>query len=146
MNSLAVTEDKNHLKGVTKFSEVMKYLREKYHRPQEVSASILAKGQRMKKAGECMKTSKANMLLMLEIRRDLRKLALEHKIDAFYIKTISIKVFTRDVRKIGPQLGISPISGHFWPKIGLGLGWGLKIFKNCGQGWGWGCKIKENCG
>ena len=96
LNSLAVTEDKNHLKGVTKFSEVMKYLREKYHRPQEVSASILAKGQRMKKAGECMKTSKANMLLMLEIRRDLRKLALEHKIDAFYIKTISIKVFTKE--------------------------------------------------
>ena len=43
-----------------------------------------------------MKTSKANMLLMLEIRRDLRKLALEHKIDAFYIKTISIKVFTKE--------------------------------------------------
>ena len=96
LNSLAVTEDKNHLKGVTKFSEVMKYLRDKYHRPQEVSASILAKGQRMKKAGDCMKTSKANMLLMLEIRRDLRKLALEHKIDAFYIKTISIKVFTKE--------------------------------------------------
>ena len=55
-------------------------------------------------------------------------------------------IHTRDVQKIGPQLGISPISGHFWPKIGLGLGWGLKIFKNCGQGWGWGCKIKENCG
>ena len=52
----------------------------------------------------------------------------------------------RDVRKIGPQLGIYPISGHFWPKIGLGLGWGLKIFKNCGQGWGWGCKIKKDCG
>ena len=33
------------------------------------------------------------------------------------------------MQKIGPQLGISPISGHFWPKIGLGLGWGLKIFK-----------------
>ena len=83
LNSLAVTEDKNHLKGVTKFSEVTKYLRDKYHLPQEVSASMLAKGQRMKKAGDCMKTSKANMLLMLETRRDLRKLALEHKIDAF---------------------------------------------------------------
>ena len=57
-----------------------------------------------------------------------------------------INAKTRDVQKIGPQLGISPISGHFWPKIGLGLGWGLQIFKNCGQGWGWGCKIKENCG
>ena len=55
-------------------------------------------------------------------------------------------ISNRDEEKIGPQLGISPISGHFWPKIGLGLGWGLKIFKNCGQGWGWGCKIKENCG
>ena len=28
---------------------------------------------------------------------------------------------TRDAQKIGPQLGISPISGHFWPKIGLGV-------------------------
>ena len=53
---------------------------------------------------------------------------------------------TRDEQKIGPQLWISPISGQFCPKIGLGLGWGLQIFKNCGQGWGWGCKIKENCG
>ena len=55
-------------------------------------------------------------------------------------------ISNRDEQKIGPQLGISPISGHFWPKIGLGLGWGLKIFKNWGQGWGWGCKIKKDCG
>ena len=55
-------------------------------------------------------------------------------------------ISNRDEQKIGPQLGISPISGHSCPKIGLGLGWGLQIFKNCGQGWGWGCKIKENCG
>ena len=31
------------------------------------------------------------------------------------------KRLTRDVQKIGPQLGISPISGHFWPKMGLGV-------------------------
>ena len=55
-------------------------------------------------------------------------------------------IWTRDEQKIGPQLGIFPISGHFWPKIWLGLGWGLKIFKNWGQGWGWGCKIKKDCG
>ena len=60
--------------------------------------------------------------------------------------TLSRVVVIRDVQKIGPQLWISPISGHFWPKIGLGLGWGLKIFKNWGQGWGWGCKIKKDCG
>ena len=56
------------------------------------------------------------------------------------------KGLKQNEQKIGPQLGISSISGHFWPKIGLGLGWGLKIFKNWGQGWGWGCKIKKDCG
>ena len=44
----------------------------------------------------------------------------------------------RDEMKIGPQFGISPILGHALPNIGLGLGWGLQVFKNCGQGYDWG--------
>ena len=45
-------------------------------------------------------------------------------------------------RKLGPNWGYP----QFQVSFGLELGWGLKVFKNCGQGWGWGCKIKENCG
>ena len=45
-------------------------------------------------------------------------------------------------RKLGPNWGYPQFRVIFGQK----LGWGLKIFKNCGQGWGWGCKIKENCG
>ena len=45
-----------------------------------------------------------------------------------------INAKTRDVQKIGPQLGISPISGHFWPKIGLGVANFQKLWSRLGLG------------
>ena len=43
-------------------------------------------------------------------------------------------ISNRDEQKIGPQLGISPISGHFWPKIGLGVANFQKLWSRLGLG------------
>ena len=42
--SLAVSEDRSHLKGLTNFSDFQKYLCQKYNRPHEIVWVILNKG------------------------------------------------------------------------------------------------------
>ena len=39
-------------------------------------------------------------------------------------------ISNRDEQKIGPQLGISLISGHFWPKNWVGVGLGVANFQS----------------
>ena len=41
-NSLSNQEDRKHLAGITSFNEIMKYLRQKYHKTAEVASCILA--------------------------------------------------------------------------------------------------------
>jgi hypothetical protein len=57
-------------------------------------ASILAKGTRLPFPGDSQSTSKANMLVMLEIRRDLKKCKMLAKIDSYYISTVALRIFT----------------------------------------------------
>ena len=45
-------------------------------------------------------------------------------------------VYHRDEQKIGPQLGISPISSQFWPRIGLGVESFQKLWSRLGLGLG----------
>ena len=50
------------------------------------------------------------------------------------LRLYEVSVWNRDVQKIGPQLWISPILGHFCPKIRLELGVGdifSKLWSNC---------------
>ena len=93
-NSLSNQEDRKHLAGLTSFSEIMKYLRQKYHKPAEVASSILARGHRLTHAGDNLQKSKSNMLILLEVRRDLSKFGMKSRIDIFYINTVAPKVFT----------------------------------------------------
>jgi hypothetical protein len=41
-----------------------------------------------------MAVSKANMLVMLEIRHDLKKCKMLAKIDSYYISTVALRIFT----------------------------------------------------
>ena len=50
-DSLTNPEDRRFLKGVTVFSQQVAYLKSKYHRPREVTATILARGSAMKRPG-----------------------------------------------------------------------------------------------
>ena len=68
--SLKEGEDRKHLQGLMSFGEMMSYLTCKYNRPFDIVASILSKGSRLPFPGDSMAVSKANMLVILEIRRD----------------------------------------------------------------------------
>ena len=72
----------------------MKYLLQKYHKPAEVASCILACGYRLAPAGDNLQKSKANMLTLLEVRRDLAKFGMKSRIDIFYINTVAPNVFT----------------------------------------------------
>ena len=92
--SLAVSEDRLHLKGLTNLSDCQKYLHQKYNRPYEIVGAILSKGTKMQFTGDSNKISKSNCLTMLEIRRELKKYAMESKLDSFYLNSIAGKCFT----------------------------------------------------
>ena len=92
--SLGQEEDKKHLKGVTSLNEILSYLKSKYNKPHQLVGSVLILGYDMKFPGDDRKTSKANCLLMLEIRRDLRKYNMQAKIDHFYISSVAPKFLT----------------------------------------------------
>ena len=87
---MSIQEDR----GINSFNEIMKYLRQKYHKPAEVASCILARGHRLAPAGDNLQKSKANMLTLLEVRRDLSKFGMKSRIDIFYINTVAPKVFT----------------------------------------------------
>ena len=92
--SLAVSEDRSHLKGLTNLSDCQQYLRQKYNRPHKIVGAILNKGTMMQFPGDSQKVSKSNCLTMLEVRRDLKKYAMESKLDSFYLSSIAGKCFT----------------------------------------------------
>ena len=93
-DSLSDAEDRRFLKGVTEFSQQIAYLKSKYHRPREVTATILARGTAMSRPGTNKKVQKQNILTMLSIKRDLTKLGFVAKLDTFFINLTAIKVFT----------------------------------------------------
>ena len=94
--SLGQEEDKKHLRGVTSLNEILVYLKSKYNRPHQLVGSVLKLGYDLKPPGACKKTSKANCLIVLEIRRDLRKYRMQAKIDLYFINTIAPKCLTDD--------------------------------------------------
>ena len=92
--SLGQDEDKKHLKGVTSIKEILSYLKSKYNKPHQLVGSVLKIGYDMNFPKDDRKVSKANCLVMLEIRRDLRKYHMQAKIDQFYISSVAPKCFT----------------------------------------------------
>ena len=93
-DSLSDGEDRRFLKGVTQFSQQIAYLKSKYHRPREVTATILARGTAMSRPGTNKKVQKQNILTMLSIKRDLTKLGFVAKLDTFFINLTAVRVFT----------------------------------------------------
>ena len=93
-DSLSNPEDKRFLLSVTQFSQHIRYLKSKYHRPRVVTATILARGTAMKKPGADRKIQKKNILTMLGIKRDLSKLGFISKLDSFYINLTAVRIFT----------------------------------------------------
>ena len=70
-----------------------KVLAAKYNRPDEIVGGILNKGTMMQFPGDSQKVSKSNCLTMLKVRRDLKKYAMESKLDSFYLSSIAGKCF-----------------------------------------------------
>ena len=99
-DSLSNPEDKRFLLGVTQFSQQIRYLKSKYHRPREVTPTILARDTAMKKPGTDKKTQKENILTMLGIKRDLSKLGFISKLDSFYINLTAVRIFTDSEYKL----------------------------------------------
>ena len=89
--SLESEEDRLHLKGVTSFSEVMVHLEERYFRPNELVSATLARGTNSEFAGDDDSIMKANILAYQRIARELKKLAMSHRIDTFYISSIKLR-------------------------------------------------------
>ena len=75
----------------------MRWLRSKYHRPQEMRSSILKCRTDLRKPVNDRSLMKANILVMLTIKRDLIKLNYLSKIDAFYINIVVPRIFTQSV-------------------------------------------------
>ena len=99
-DSLSNPEDKRFLLGVTQFSQQIRYLKSKYHRPREVTPTILARDTAMKKPGTDKKTQKEIILTMLGIKRDLSKLGFISKLDSFYINLTAVRIFTDSEYKL----------------------------------------------
>ena len=92
--SLTSKEDKEHLKGVMSMSVIMKYLTDRYNRPDELVACVLAKGTSLPTAGNDDSVMKQNILVLLTIERDLKKIGCIAKIDSFFISQIRVRVLT----------------------------------------------------
>ena len=88
-NSLRDQEDKRALEGVTSHAEQKKYLKSRYHKPEELAAAILQRGHNMPYPGSSIGTSKQNMITICTVLRDLKKMALESKLDGSYLKLIA---------------------------------------------------------
>ena len=92
--SLTSKEDKEHLKGVMSMSVIMKYLTDRYNRPDELVACVLSKGTSLPIAGHDDSVMKQNILVLLTIERDLKKFGCVAKIDSFFISQIRLRVLT----------------------------------------------------
>ena len=93
-NSLRDVEDKRALEGVTSHAEQKKYLKSRYHKPEELAAAILQRGHNMPYPGASIAVSKQNMITICTVLRDLKKMALESKLDGSYLKLVAKRVFT----------------------------------------------------
>ena len=76
--------------------EILSYLKSKYNRPHQLVGSVLKIGYDLKPPGTDRKLSKANCLIVLEIRRDLKKYRMQAKIDLYYINTIAPRCLTEE--------------------------------------------------
>ena len=75
-------------------SVIMKYLTDRYNRPDELVACVLSKGTSLTIAGHDDSVMKQNILVLLTIERDLKKFCCVAKIDSFFISQIRLIVLT----------------------------------------------------